>query len=145
PYTSAMRPFFRIGTLAAYVALAACGGSNSGGAGNDDDASSDGTTDGTTTSDGTTNDGASGDAGDGGPIGSMAVYPGCASPSTTFARTVYVDPSKGTDTGDGSTASPLRTLTTALAKKKISPGDHVVLFAGDHGVVQVSKSSNPEL
>lgn len=60
------------------------------------------------------------------------VYPGCTPPATAFARTVSLDPST-------------TTLAAAFAKKQIQPGDHVVLLPGDHGAVQVSKYTNPEL
>ena len=60
------------------------------------------------------------------------VYPGCAAPATSFARTVTLDPST-------------TTLAAAFAQKQIQPGDHVVVLAGDHGAVLVSKYTNPEL
>ena len=86
-----------------------------------------------------------GSGGSGGGGGSeYPVYPGCAAPATTFTRTVYVDPAAG-DTGDGSEAKPFGSLASTLAKKMIAPGDHVILLPGDHGALQVSKYSNPEL
>lgn len=137
-------------TFVCAVTAAACGGSDTGDAPTDgatddtmtvDDAvPSDGTSDGSTpdssTPDGSIPDGSTG--------GTYPVYPGCAAPATTFARTVYVDPA-GSDTGDGSKAKPFGPLASTLAKKKIAAGDHVIVLPGDHGVVQVSKSANPEL
>ena len=131
------------------LTFVACGGSSGDSSPSTDDASTD-----ASSQDSSTNDGAHADApptdspssdtdagtGDGTPV-----YPGCPSPATTFARTIYVDPATGKDTNDGSKSSPLHTLATALTAKKISAGDHVVLLPGDHGAVTVSKYTNPEL
>ncbi len=106
----------------------------------------DGATDDATSSDTASPDGAPSDApaDDGASLGTYPVYPGCAAPATSFTRTVYVDPAAG-DTGDGSKDKPFGALATTLAKKKIAAGDHVVLLAGDHGAVAVTKYTNPEL
>lgn len=77
--------------------------------------------------------------------GTYEVYAGCEAPSSSYVRTVYVDPASGTDDGDGSEASPWKTLSAALAAKQIVAGDHVVLRAGDHGAVTVSKYNNAAL
>jgi hypothetical protein len=60
------------------------------------------------------------------------VYDGCEAPATTFARTTNFDPTT-------------TTLADAFAKKQIQPGDHVVVMAGAHGAVKVTKYTNPEL
>ncbi len=126
------------------IVLTACGGSDSG------EAPSDAATDDTLAvgdaapTDATSDVPTDGPPPDGSTGGPTPVYPGCAVPSSTFARTVYVDPAAG-DAGDGSKARPFGALSTALAKKKIAAGDHVVVLPGDHGLVQVSKSTNPEL
>ncbi|HVK60125.1 MAG TPA: right-handed parallel beta-helix repeat-containing protein [Bdellovibrionales bacterium] len=73
------------------------------------------------------------------------VYGTCESPATTFKRTIYVDPSNGSDTGDGSMATPFKTLAVTFAGKKILSGDHVVILPGDHGAVSVTKYTNPAL
>jgi parallel beta-helix repeat protein len=85
------------------------------------------------------------DATDGGTDPGTPVYGDCATPSKTFSRTIYVDPAAADDTGDGSAAKPFKTLSTTLKSKKLLPGDHVVLLAGDHGAVQVTKYTNAEL
>jgi parallel beta-helix repeat protein len=138
--------------VACMTMLMACGGGDgdagpaSGGDAATDDAATDDVGADATSSDAPTTDGSSGDSSpvDGSTPGAYPVYAGCAAPATSFTRTVYVDPSAG-DTGDGSKEKPFGPLATTLAKKKIAPGDHVVLLPGDHGAVQVSKYSNPEL
>lgn len=67
------------------------------------------------------------------PTGSYAVYSGCEAPAPSYARTIYVNPAAGSDTGDGSAAKPFKTLQSALNLKKIKAGDHVVAMAGSHG------------
>jgi parallel beta-helix repeat protein len=129
-------------TLPCAIALVACSGSD-GGAGPSGDG---GTSDAGDASDTMIVDDAAPDASDADGAASTPypVYPGCAAPATSYARTVYVDPAAG-DTGDGSSAKPFGALGATLAKKKIAPGDHVVVLPGDHGLVQVSKYQNPEL
>jgi len=73
------------------------------------------------------------------------VYPGCDAPATSFARTIWIDPSATADGGDGSQAAPFHTLAGAFAAKQIAAGDHVVLLAGNHGAVQVSRYNNAQL
>ncbi len=73
------------------------------------------------------------------------VYAGCEAPATSFSRTVYLDPMNGADAGDGTSAKPWKTLAAVVGQKQILPGDHVVLLAGDHGEVVVSKYNNPGL
>ena len=135
-------------TFIAAAALGGCGGQGSDADSSDaspSDASAqdsaplaDATTD--ATADTATTDGAS----DATPAAGDLVYPGCATPTDSFARTVYVDIG-GADTGDGSKGKPFGALSAALAKKKIVPGDHVIVLPGDHGAVSVSKFTNPEL
>jgi len=78
-------------------------------------------------------------------VATYETYEGCEAPATVFTRTVYVDPVNGSDGGDGTSASPWKTLATALTAKQIVAGDHVILLPGDHGAVQVSKYSNAAL
>jgi parallel beta-helix repeat protein len=77
--------------------------------------------------------------------GTYPVYSGCEAPATSYARTVYIDPVNGADTGDGSSGAPYKTFANTIGLKKLKPGDHVILLPGDHGAVQVSRYSNPEL
>lgn len=77
--------------------------------------------------------------------GTFATYSGCEAPARSYERTVYIDPKAGSDTGTGSAGQPYRTLTAALAYKKLRPGDHVVLLPGDHGDVFMSDARNTEL
>ncbi len=78
--------------------------------------------------------------------GSYETYAGCASPSTTYTRTVYVDPVNGSETlGDGSQAKPYHTLREAFIDKRILPGDKVILMPGDHGNVFISSAKIPAL
>lgn len=131
--------------LLSLVWLACSGGGNADAVGAvdsspvDDSTPGDGSTltDGSTPADGST-------PVDGSTPSAYPVYPGCAAPATTFTRTIYVDPTAG-DAGDGTEAKPFGSLATTLAKKKIAPGDHVVLLPGDHGAVAVTKYTNPEL
>ncbi|HYF29409.1 MAG TPA: peptidoglycan-binding protein [Candidatus Paceibacterota bacterium] len=68
-----------------------------------------------------------------GPSKNYQVYQGCEAPAKSYARVVYIDPQHGLDTGDGSSAAPLRTLQAAFSAKKLRAGDHVVLMPGNHG------------
>ncbi|HVK61095.1 MAG TPA: right-handed parallel beta-helix repeat-containing protein [Bdellovibrionales bacterium] len=77
--------------------------------------------------------------------GTYPVYPGCEAPSKTYARTIYIDPVKGTDAGAGTSASPMKTLAVAVSSKKILAGDHVILLPGNHGNVFSSQYNNPAL
>jgi Right handed beta helix region len=82
--------------------------------------------------------------GDAGVVG-YPVYAGCEAPATTFARTLVVDPVAGSDTGDGSSTNPYRSLAAMLTAHVMRPGDHVIARAGDHGVLTAIKTRNPEL
>lgn len=73
--------------------------------------------------------------------GSYSVYQGCEAPATSYARTIYVDPAAGSDTGDGTSAKPFKTLTSVLSANKLLPGDHVILLPGDHGSVFADQDS----
>ena len=66
-------------------------------------------------------------------------YPGCEAPAHEYLRALYIDPVHGSDTGTGSVTAPLKTLENALGAKKILPGDHVILLAGNHGTVFATK------
>jgi hypothetical protein len=79
------------------------------------------------------------------PVGTYPVYQGCEAPATTFLRTIYVDPVNGSDTGDGSTAAPLKTLSGAFGGQKIKQGDHVVVLPGNHGDVYADTYGNNAL
>lgn len=72
------------------------------------------------------------------------VYAGCEHPATSYTRDFVVDPILGSDSGDGSKLQPYKTLQLAFARKKILPGDRVVLMPGDHGHLLISRYSNPE-
>jgi hypothetical protein len=57
-------------------------------------------------------------------------------PATTWKRDIYVDPVNGLNTNDGSQAKPFKTLSYSEASsKKILPGDHIHMLAGDHANV----------
>jgi hypothetical protein len=73
------------------------------------------------------------------------MYPGCEAPSTTFLRTIYIDPARGAVGNPGTQAAPLRTLSEAITSKVLRPGDRVILAAGDHGSVFATAGRNPEL
>lgn len=77
--------------------------------------------------------------------GAFEVYPGCKAPSSSFARTIYIDPVNGKDGAVGSQAAPMKTLAQALTAHLIKSGDHVILMAGDHGAIGGNKAKNPEL
>lgn len=128
-------------TIVGVLVSIGCSGGDGGAGPSGSDAATD---DAVAVDDASPSDAMSSDTADGSTTTGYPVYPGCAAPATSFARTVYVDPAAG-DTGDGSEAKPFGPLAAALAKKKVAPGDHVVLLAGDHGAVAVSKYTNPEL
>ncbi|HYF29074.1 MAG TPA: right-handed parallel beta-helix repeat-containing protein, partial [Candidatus Paceibacterota bacterium] len=71
------------------------------------------------------------------------VYPGCEQPATTYARELYIDPVGGNDSGDGSRTAPYRSFSAVIAAKKIQPGDHVVLLAGNHGPISLKGAGLP--
>ncbi|MDB5195320.1 MAG: putative glycoside hydrolase [Parcubacteria group bacterium] len=79
------------------------------------------------------------------PPGSYAVYPGCQAPATSYANTIYVDPAHGSDTGDGTQATPYKTLETVLAQNKLKTDTHVVMLPGDHGFIFADSYSNTTL
>jgi len=61
--------------------------------------------------------------------------------STFAAHVFYVDPIKGSDDGDGSTARPWRMLETVIAKgqlKRLHDGDTIELATGYHGSIEFS-------
>ncbi|KND47476.1 MAG: putative glucanase [Parcubacteria bacterium C7867-004] len=74
-----------------------------------------------------------------------AVYTGCESPASTYAREVYIDPVNGSDTGTGASNAPYKSIATALLTKKIQPGDHVILLPGYHGKIAVTDRTAPLL
>ena len=60
----------------------------------------------------------------------------------TEARDFYVDPTaQGTD-GDGSGASPWRTLDRALDETSLEPGDTIYLRSGNYGALKINKRRN---
>lgn len=79
------------------------------------------------------------------PTGSYAVYPSCASPASTYQRTLYVDAALGSDLGDGSQAKPYATLTFLFANKLVQPGDHLVVAKGSYAALALSKYNYPAL
>lgn len=95
------------------------------------------------------------------------VYPGCEQPTSVVGHhTFFVDPLKGTDSGDGSTAHPWKSLSTVLAPANkliatkshktlsgsplldvnptapIKGGDIIMLMSGDYGDVVLSNAFN---
>jgi hypothetical protein len=56
-----------------------------------------------------------------------------------------VDPSAGSDTGDGSSAHPYKTLGTVLAQNKLKTDTHIVMMRGDHGFIFADGYTNTAL
>lgn len=68
------------------------------------------------------------------------VYPGCAAPSATFTKTIFVDSMNGNDVGaDGGPLNPFKTFVGA----KLLGGEHVVVMPGDYG--QITQKTIPGL
>ncbi|MCW6508199.1 right-handed parallel beta-helix repeat-containing protein [Lichenifustis flavocetrariae] len=98
----------------------------------------------------------------------VEVYPGCGVPSTKVgAHTFYVDPLRGSDSGDGSSANPWKTLSTILGVSNkfvsskawsnktssyavvnptgpIKAGDTVLLRSGNHGNLKILNLFNDD-
>jgi hypothetical protein len=72
--------------------------------------------------------------------GDLAVASGCDRPSETRGRTFYLDPERGSDVGDGSTARPWATLAVVLRRHQsdLRAGDRLLLGSGDHGVAIIN-------
>lgn len=105
--------------------------------------------------------------------GATEVYPGCAVPTPKSSHhTFYVDPEKGSMTGDGSSKKPWHTLAEVLnpsyklintmahgslyskgkdpdlheinPKAPIKPGDTILLMSGDHGSPMIANAFNSD-
>lgn len=70
-------------------------------------------------------------------------FPGCETPSASYARTLYFDAIAGSDAGDGSQAKPFRTV--AMLAKSLRPGDHVIFASGTYGAIALTKTNAPSL
>ena len=102
-----------------------------------------------------------------GPAMAQDVYPGCEAPTTVAGRhTFFVDPVKGSNTGDGSMSRPWKDLNTVLASASkliatkshktltgsplavanpaapIKGGDIIMLMSGNHGDVTLQNAFN---
>ncbi len=74
------------------------------------------------------------------PVSATASTPAVVAPAQTGAS-FHVDPTLGTAQGDGSVASPWRTLEEVVGSGQITqvkPGDRVLLYDGQHGEVSIS-------
>lgn len=76
---------------------------------------------------------------------SYAVYPGCETPATSYARELYIDPIGGSDSGDGSKTAPYRSLAAVITAKKIQAGDHIILLPGEYGRMSITSANSPQL
>ena len=102
-----------------------------------------------------------------GPAMAQDVYPGCEQPTpVSNHHTFFIDPSKGTDSGDGSITRPWKSLNTVLAPASkmiatkshktltgsplldvnpaapIRSGDIIMLMSGDYGDVTLTNAFN---
>jgi hypothetical protein len=76
--------------------------------------------------------------------GAFLVAAGCETPVISARRAHFIDPVRGSSSGDGSRAHPWRTLADVLRTKmvRIHGGDIIYLASGDHGAVLASADNS---
>lgn len=79
-----------------------------------------------------------------GRMGNLEVPKGCALPAEA-RRVLYVDPVKGSDSGDGSAVKPFKNLQAVFDKAGLLVGNERILLAsGNHGQLKLAKKFEPE-
>jgi hypothetical protein len=78
-------------------------------------------------------------------LADLTVAAGCDRPTAVMrGRTFYVDPARGSDSGDGSAARPWATLAQVIQRhqQEFRAGDQIVLASGEHGGAMISQKNN---